>query len=158
MGKSKGTTVLKLSYCVKEVVIGASLSDPHTSESFVGSSFYKYKWQKTNTKIYKFLCDTKVLYSIQTLPYMVVGLSVSCKGCDKVFLNGHIGSLDHTVNLWQSFSDSWVAIYDCWIISILEECDKVLLNGHCYYDCLIVSSMEIVWHNFCQVTREDMHG
>ena len=46
-----------------------------------------------NIKHYKFLCNTKVLYSIQNLPYMVIGSSMSQKACDKVFLNSHIWSL-----------------------------------------------------------------
>ena len=32
-------------------IVGASLSEPHTSESLVGLSSYNYKWQKTNTKL-----------------------------------------------------------------------------------------------------------
>ena len=47
-----------------------------------------------NPMPYKFLCDAKVLCGIQNLLYMVVGLSLSWKACDKVFLNGHIWSLD----------------------------------------------------------------
>ena len=45
-----------------------------------------------NIKPYEFLCDIKVLFSIQNLSYSYTGagLSVSYKGCDKVFLNGHI--------------------------------------------------------------------
>ena len=74
--------------------VGASLSEPHTSESFVGSSFYANIRQKTNLIPYKFLCDTKILCGIRNLLYMVVGSSVSRKPCDKVFLNGHIWSLD----------------------------------------------------------------
>ena len=89
-------------------VIETSLSEPHTSKSFVGSSFYKYKQQKMNTKPYKFLCNTKVLY-IQDLPYMVIGSSVSWKACDRVFLDGHIWSLD---------------------CQSRKACDKVFLNSH----------------------------
>ena len=56
----------------------------HTSKSFVRSSFYKYNQQKTNTKPYKFLCDTKVLYIASKIYHVwVIELSVSR---DKVFL------------------------------------------------------------------------
>ena len=66
------------------VLVGISLSEFHTSESFfIGSSFTSKKQQKTNTKPYKFLCNTKVLYSVRNQPTMVIGLSVSC-ACDKV--------------------------------------------------------------------------
>ena len=101
-------------------IIGASLSEPHTSESFVGSSFYEYEQQKTNIKPYKFLCDTEVLYSIQNLPYMVVGLSVSWKACDKVFLNSHIWSLDRQCHGKHVTKFSWIDIYGRWIISVAE--------------------------------------
>ena len=48
-----------------------------------------------NIKPYKFLYDIKILYSIQNLPYMVIGPSMLWEACDKIFLNGHIWSLDH---------------------------------------------------------------
>ena len=75
---------------IRTMIIGASLSEPDTSKCFVGSSFYEYKRQKTNTKPYKFLCDTKVLYSIQNLPYSYRHWIVNvAEACDKVLLNGH---------------------------------------------------------------------
>ena len=74
------------------------LSEPRTSQSFVGLSFYEYKWQKISTKPYKFLCDTKDLYSIQSLPYMIIGSSVSWKACNKSFPNGHVWLLSATKN------------------------------------------------------------
>ena len=110
-------------------VIGASLSEPHTSKSFIRLSFYEYRWQKTNTKPYKFLCDTKVLYSILIMPYMAaIGLSVSWKVCDKVFPDSHIWLLYCQCHEMHVTKFSWMAIYGHWIIDIAEVCDKVLLK------------------------------
>ena len=112
----------------QERLIGTSMSKPHTSKNFVGS-FCKYKWQKPNTKPYKFLCDTEVLYSIRNLPYIFL-LSLlhypTVYGCwivnvtesiDKVFLNSHIWLLDRQCHesMWQSFSE-WPLLlwpFDC---------------------------------------------
>ena len=101
-------------------LIGASLSEPHTSESFVGSSFYANIRQKTNLMPYKFLCDTKILCGIRNLLYMVIGSSVSRKPCDKVFLNGHIWSLDRQCHGEHLTKFSWMAIYGRWIVSVTE--------------------------------------
>ena len=83
---SKDLLVFNLALVINaDHIIGASLSEPHTSESFVGSSFYANIRQKTNLMPYKFLCDTKILCGIRNLLYMVVGSSVSRKPCDKSF-------------------------------------------------------------------------
>ena len=50
---------------------------------------------------YKFLCDMKILCSIQNLLYMVVGRLVSRKACDKVLLNGRIWSLVNVTEIMQ---------------------------------------------------------
>ena len=62
-----------------------------------------------NTKPYKVLSDTKVLYSIQNLPYMVNGTSFSWKACDKVFL---------------------IATYGHRVVVLRRVCGTVIPNGH----------------------------
>ena len=68
-----------------------------------------------NTKPYKFLCNMKVLCSIQNLPYMVVGSSRHRK---------HVTQL------------SWIATYGHWIISVTEN----MLQSFPEEPCLVVGS------------------
>ena len=97
------------------------LSESHTSQSFIGSSFYGYKQKNTNTKPYKFLCNMKVLYSMQNL---VIELSVSWKNvtkCSWIAIYGH-WIISVMEGVWQKFS--WIVIYGCWIISHREHATK----------------------------------
>ena len=89
-----------------------------------------------NLMPYKFLCDTKILCGIRNLLYMVVGSSVSRKPCDKVFLNGHIWSLDRQCHGKHVTKFSWVAIYGRWIVSVTEvmQCNFLILSMSCERD------------------------
>ena len=65
----------------------------------------------------------------------------------------HIWSLDRQCHGKHATKLSLMAIiYGHWIVSIVEACDNVLLNGHCYYGHLIVSSMEIMLFDFCHIS------
>ena len=87
----------------------------------VGSSVSRKGYEKkTNTIPYKFLCNTKVPCSISNIPYTVVGLSVSQKASDKVFLNCHIWSLDRQCLGKHVTKFSCIAIYGRRTVSVTE--------------------------------------
>ena len=76
--------------------------------------------KETNITPYKFVYNTKVPCSISTLPYMVVGSSVSQKAFDEVFMNCHIWSLDHQCCGKHVTKFSCIAIYGHRTVSVTE--------------------------------------
>ena len=65
----------------------------------------------------------------------------------------HIWSLDHQYHSKHVTKFSWMSIYACWIVSIVEAYDKVLLNGH----CLMAVWSSVAW-KLCDISFVKLQG
>ena len=91
--------------------------------------------------------------------WLVIGLSVSWKVCDKIFLDSHIWSLYCQCHEMHVTKFSWMAIYGHWIIGIVEVCERVLLKEMATVVTAVWSSLAWKLYNATFVKLQgDMHA
>ena len=118
-------------------VIGARLSKPHTSKNFCWIILLRVWMTENKHQTLQVLVQHKgSLYP----PYMVIWLSILRKVCNKVFLNGHIWSLDcqYCGSMWQSFTE--------WPSSLNDKLRQISWK-YCYENSLTSDRLQGNMHN-----------